>query len=187
MSHRTEIIELGGIIDQGQILFLPAGRHGPHYLCEETSGLWEDYVARFHHKLPMLQSDPCSGPAVLWRIIPLPSVIRDASVSRQHPLSLKPSCQGILVRHVPRRKAFLVVEQEKLTGCPKCYCEMTLVLWLDFLLSGYTLLSLILMRSINRWVPAHRGGSSCSPSLKANIQLMRLLALERPKCLIFGI
>ena len=96
MFHCTEVIDLSGLIDQGLVrLFLPVGGHGPHYLLlEESSGLWEDYAAEFNHKLSMLLSDPSSDLAILWRTIPLLPTIRDASVSRQLPPSLKPSCQG---------------------------------------------------------------------------------------------
>lgn len=46
------------------------------------------------------------------------------------------------IKHMPHRKAFPIVEGEKLTCSPECYCDITLVPWPLFLLSGYTLLSL---------------------------------------------
>ena len=43
---------------------------------------------------------------------------------------------GIPVKHVPHRKSFPAVEEEKLIHRPERYCEITLVLWAVFLLSG---------------------------------------------------
>lgn len=43
---------------------------------------------------------------------------------------------GIPVKCVPHGKSFPAAEEEKLIHCPECCCEITLVLWAVFLLSG---------------------------------------------------
>lgn len=188
VSHCIETIDLGGITDQSLVrlcFYLLVGMDpntspgGTPVVCGEL--MLQDLIT----------SSPCFWslwwPGYIVENHTLAFCHHDASVSGQLSPSLKPSYQGILVKNVPKRKAFLIVEEEKVTGCPKCYCEMTLVLWPDFLLSGYTLLSLTLMPSINVWVAAHGRGSSCSPSLKANIQPVRSLVFECLQCLMFVI
>lgn len=76
---------------------------------------------------------------------------------------------GIPVKHMPHRKTFLIVEEEKLTCCPEHYYEVPLMLWPVFLLNDYILLSLILILSTNMWVPVCGGVSPGSPSLGANM------------------
>lgn len=49
---------------------------------------------------------------------------------------------GIPIKHMPHRKTFLIVEEEKLSCCPEHYYEVTLVLWPVFLLNDYVLLTL---------------------------------------------